>query len=250
MMPLVVFVGGQEYHFRLDDATGSCGGHVHIELYPQMPVLQTQSLALDWFCLCGMWCCFQVLHSDLKVRNVLLKSDASPRGCIAKVADFGLAVKMDCMDTHISAFQVRTTPATRSRLPARSLRAGRTWPGPLMHMPHNQSDAASRTQSVVPAFSHDGAAESMMVPLSRLAYGWISRKLSTAMLLAGGHCGLQGTMSHLAPEALLHGHISKAADVYAMGVTLWELFTGGQAYQGVWKLLLRSTGRFLSLAYA
>lgn len=48
----------------------------------------------------------QVLHSDLKVRNVLLKSDASPRGCIAKVADFGLAVKMDCMDTHISAFQV------------------------------------------------------------------------------------------------------------------------------------------------
>jgi serine/threonine protein kinase len=48
-----------------------------------------------------------VLHSDLKVRNVLLTSDASGRGCVAKVADFGLAVKMDCMDTHISAFQVR-----------------------------------------------------------------------------------------------------------------------------------------------
>jgi serine/threonine protein kinase len=47
-----------------------------------------------------------VLHSDLKVRNVLLKSDASARGCIAKVADFGLAVRMDCMDTHVSAFQV------------------------------------------------------------------------------------------------------------------------------------------------
>lgn len=42
----------------------------------------------------------------------------------------------------------------------------------------------------------------------------------------------QGTMSHMAPEALLHGHISKAADVYAYGITLWELFTGGQAYQG------------------
>lgn len=49
---------------------------------------------------------WQVLHSDLKVRNVLLKSDASGRGCIAKVADFGLAIKMDCMDTHVSAFQV------------------------------------------------------------------------------------------------------------------------------------------------
>jgi serine/threonine protein kinase len=50
----------------------------------------------------------QVIHSDLKVRNVLLKSDgSSERGCVAKVADFGLAVKMDTQDTHVSAFQVR-----------------------------------------------------------------------------------------------------------------------------------------------
>lgn len=39
-------------------------------------------------------------------------------------------------------------------------------------------------------------------------------------------------MSHMAPEALLHGRISKAGDVYSFGITLWELFTGGQAYQG------------------
>jgi serine/threonine protein kinase len=50
----------------------------------------------------------QVLHSDLKARNVLLKSDASGRGCIAKVADFGLAQTVDCMETHVSAFQVWT----------------------------------------------------------------------------------------------------------------------------------------------
>lgn len=51
----------------------------------------------------------QVIHSDLKVRNVLMKSDgSSERGCIAKVADFGLAVKMDHQDTHVSAFQVKT----------------------------------------------------------------------------------------------------------------------------------------------
>lgn len=39
-------------------------------------------------------------------------------------------------------------------------------------------------------------------------------------------------MSHMAPEALLHGHISKAGDMYSFGITLWELFTGGQPYQG------------------
>jgi serine/threonine protein kinase len=54
-----------------------------------------------------LWFLAQVIHSDLKVRNVLLKSDgSSERGCIAKVADFGLAVKMDHQDTHVSAFQV------------------------------------------------------------------------------------------------------------------------------------------------
>lgn len=37
-----------------------------------------------------------------------MKSDGSSEcGCIAKVADFGLAVKMDHQDTHVSAFQVQ-----------------------------------------------------------------------------------------------------------------------------------------------
>jgi serine/threonine protein kinase len=53
-----------------------------------------------------------VLHSDLKVRNVLLKSDgSSERGCVAKVADFGLAVKLELNHTHVSAFQVRRAAA-------------------------------------------------------------------------------------------------------------------------------------------
>jgi serine/threonine protein kinase len=36
----------------------------------------------------------------------------------------------------------------------------------------------------------------------------------------------QGTLSHMAPEVLSHGHVGKPADVYAMGVLLWELYTG------------------------
>jgi serine/threonine protein kinase len=38
----------------------------------------------------------------------------------------------------------------------------------------------------------------------------------------------QGTMSHMAPEVMLQGRISKAADVYSFGISLWDLFTGGQ----------------------
>ena len=50
-----------------------------------------------------------VLHSDFKARNIMLKSSGSEgRGVVAKVADFGLSVKMDHMETHLSnAFQVR-----------------------------------------------------------------------------------------------------------------------------------------------
>ena len=48
----------------------------------------------------------QIVHSDLKVRNVLLKSDGCDgRGAVAKVADFGLAVRIEAQDTHVSAFQ-------------------------------------------------------------------------------------------------------------------------------------------------
>jgi hypothetical protein len=34
-------------------------------------------------------------------------------------------------------------------------------------------------------------------------------------------CASQGTMTHMAPEIMIQGHISKAADVYALGMVLW-----------------------------
>jgi serine/threonine protein kinase len=45
-------------------------------------------------------------------------------------------------------------------------------------------------------------------------------------------CNLQGTLTHMAPELLLHGRASKASDVYAYGILLWELSTGRRPYSG------------------
>lgn len=39
-------------------------------------------------------------------------------------------------------------------------------------------------------------------------------------------------------EILLDGRVSKAADVYAFGVTLWEMYTGRRAFEGVPRALL------------
>ncbi|KAI8471115.1 MAG: kinase-like domain-containing protein [Monoraphidium minutum] len=95
-----------------------------------------------------------IIHSDLKARNILLKSaPAESRGFVAKVADFGLSMEINPQDTHISN-------------------------------------------------------------------------------------AFQGTITHMAPELLLSGHVSRASDAYAFGILLWELATGGHAYAGLPRALL------------
>ncbi|KAG2443738.1 hypothetical protein HXX76_002084 [Chlamydomonas incerta] len=90
-----------------------------------------------------------VLHSDLKARNIMLKSSGTEgRGIVAKVADFGLSTRMEHQETHLSS------------------------------------------------------------------------------------C-FQGTLTHMAPEVMLEGRISKAADVYSFGILLWELFCAGDPFQGL-----------------
>lgn len=47
--------------------------------------------------------------------------------------------------------------------------------------------------------------------------------LSFALESAATHVSQawQGTLTHMAPEIMLHGQMGKAADVYAFGITLW-----------------------------
>ncbi|GFR51737.1 hypothetical protein Agub_g14113, partial [Astrephomene gubernaculifera] len=48
----------------------------------------------------------------------------------------------------------------------------------------------------------------------------------------------QGTITHMAPEVLLHGKVSKMSDVYAFAILMWETYTGGQAFKGTPRALL------------
>uniref|UniRef100_A0A061RD42 Kinase-like protein n=1 Tax=Tetraselmis sp. GSL018 TaxID=582737 RepID=A0A061RD42_9CHLO len=48
--------------------------------------------------------------------------------------------------------------------------------------------------------------------------------------ISGVHAG---TLTHMAPEILMCGRISKSADVYAFGILLFEILTGEKAFKGV-----------------
>jgi serine/threonine protein kinase len=37
----------------------------------------------------------------------------------------------------------------------------------------------------------------------------------------------------MSPELFMDGHVSKASDVYAFGILLWEMMTGQRAFAGV-----------------
>ncbi|GAX84475.1 hypothetical protein CEUSTIGMA_g11895.t1 [Chlamydomonas eustigma] len=64
--------------------------------------------------------------------------------------------------------------------------------------------------------------------------------LSLRMAAADTHVSkaFQGTLTHMAPEVLLKGIQSTASDVYAFGITLWELYTSGIVFEGIPSTLL------------
>jgi serine/threonine protein kinase len=155
-----------------------------------------------------------IVHSDLKARNVLLRSDAhDPRGFTAKVADFGLSLTIDPNATHISnAFQVRYSFVYC--LP---------WDWLVAHM--------RPADSIANLVWHELHAI-VVVKCSAHCLSSCAACLNVWCLL------LQGTMTHMAPETLMNGHISRSSDVFGFGILMWELFTGEHAYKGIPRALL------------
>ncbi|KAF6261882.1 hypothetical protein COO60DRAFT_712878 [Scenedesmus sp. NREL 46B-D3] len=66
-------------------------------------------------------------------------------------------------------------------------------------------------------------------------FGLATRLDDSETHVSGVH---RGTLTHMAPELLLQGRASKASDVYAFGILLWELATGRRAFSEVPRVML------------
>ena len=66
----------------------------------------------------------------------------------------------------------------------------------------------------------------------------LSRVLSQEAISTGTF----GTVTHMPPELLTTGRLSKAVDVYAFGVLLWEMCTGRRPWAGMMQMQARAWG--------
>ncbi|KAG2429816.1 hypothetical protein HXX76_010600 [Chlamydomonas incerta] len=100
----------------------------------------------------------------------------------------------------------------------------------------NSGAGSSRRGSHAPPGS--GCAVQVPEPRS-LREGWVAKVgdfgLSRLLTTERTHVSTRpaGTISHMAPELWSKGHVSPQADVYAYGITLWELATGDKPYRGL-----------------
>jgi serine/threonine protein kinase len=63
----------------------------------------------------------------------------------------------------------------------------------------------------------------------------LSRVLSQEAISTGTF----GTVTHMPPELLTTGRLSKSVDVYAFGVLLWEMCTGKRPWAGMMQMQVR-----------
>ncbi|KAG2436230.1 hypothetical protein HXX76_006541 [Chlamydomonas incerta] len=175
-----------------------------------------------------------VVHGDVKASNVLLKQIVvSPDGWEA----VGRA-----LDTALSTNQLPTQPVSA----ANSI-ANTAAPSIADLQAHAQAHAHAHS-SMLPAGGSGSVAAADVLAAERGPRLGLCAKvsdfgLSTMISAANTDTHISattaaGSLSHMSPELLLCGHVSKAVDVYAYGVLLFELFTGERAWEGMPRALL------------
>ena len=171
-----------------------CAGLGHLTLAEALPMLESIARTID-FAHEG-----QILHRDLKPANVFLASEGSGR--TIKILDFGLA-----------------------RLLHESDRSARAQPTASIDSSGETASASSRTtlaQSDAGGLE-DGPPEKADAEATRTIQ--LEERLTRR-----GH--IMGTLAYMAPELLRGEEASRASDIYAFGILVYEVLVGTPPFGG------------------
>jgi hypothetical protein len=173
---------------------------------------------------------------------MLSSGNTDGRGIMGKVGDFGLSLKMDHMETHISQVYAGTMShmAPGEEAPG-GQQLGWLEQKKLQMTWHAAAAAATLTARAWPS-SSGGPGVSGLPVVAMCAAASIragcgsctADKLPSLLLLVLLLCWASDGDA----EIMLEGRVSKAADVYAFGITMWELYTAMRAFDGVPRALL------------
>ncbi|GIL48244.1 hypothetical protein Vafri_4913, partial [Volvox africanus] len=133
-----------------------------------------------------------------------------------------------CRDTKSYAFPVKSGELVSSFLHSRFLEEGSIIPA-LLRYPFSSPPIQS---------SHFSQAANVLLSSSDMDRRGFVAKVSDfglSRVLAGNRKEIKtqtfGTVTHMPPELLSKGILSPSADVYAMGVLLWEAYSGDRVFK-------------------
>mmetsp|Transcript_3806 Transcript_3806/g.10944 ORF Transcript_3806/g.10944 Transcript_3806/m.10944 type:complete len:442 (+) Transcript_3806:459-1784(+) len=174
-----------------------------------------------------------IIHRDIKLANILLFQGASKSDITSKLADFGLAKKIARKDN------LKRTASLRERaLAVRAETMTRVKEHTSMNHPESPVAVIGDEHKQAPEVGSNGLSQQLLAAEEKLSEApqrspsMVTRVKSSAGVKQSAPSSLYeltgntGSYLHMAPEVMLGHRYNEKADIFSMGVVIYEVMSG------------------------